>query len=235
MPRRRKSAAFEHQPGLRALPCIDAALPGHGSFLIMDDATSPHLRVGEYAIVDTTDREPQHGELFLVQSFSGERRRRINQVTSSLCNITGPGAEETLVWWLRRGTSGFRDTGKTVDGVPLFCGLSDGPYETPTVIAKLVGRIVGYSHTAMGDFIAPMLGFAETSFNFDAAEYLDVLIGAGYRPRVSKGLYYEHLPDSILNAREDAAILRVMSLRSRAEGAIERLSSECIRRGLVDR
>jgi hypothetical protein len=32
-------------------------------FPVMDDDSDPHLRRGETAIVDITDREPQHGEV----------------------------------------------------------------------------------------------------------------------------------------------------------------------------
>jgi hypothetical protein len=34
---------------------------------VTDDDSAPHLRAGEFAIVDTTDTEPQHGEVYLVR------------------------------------------------------------------------------------------------------------------------------------------------------------------------
>jgi len=46
------------------------------------ESSEPHLRRGEYAVVDTADRELQHGELFLIQNESGARRRKIVQVRS---------------------------------------------------------------------------------------------------------------------------------------------------------
>jgi hypothetical protein len=34
---------------------------------VTGDDSAPHLRAGEFAIVDTTDTEPQHGEVYLVR------------------------------------------------------------------------------------------------------------------------------------------------------------------------
>jgi hypothetical protein len=56
--------------------------PGHQTFLVTDDASAPHLRNGEYAVVHVVDRELQHGELYVVQNSSGERHRRITQARS---------------------------------------------------------------------------------------------------------------------------------------------------------
>ena len=78
-------------------------------------------------VIDQFDREVQHGEVYLIQYHSGRRRRYLRVARSSYCNITGPDAEESLVWWLND-LRGWRNTGKRVHGVPLFAGLTDGPF-----------------------------------------------------------------------------------------------------------
>jgi hypothetical protein len=45
----------------------------------LEQRQRPHLRRGEYAVIDTSDRDLQHGELYLDQSNSGPRRRSIVQ------------------------------------------------------------------------------------------------------------------------------------------------------------
>lgn len=57
---------FEHQPELRALMMFPTLPPGHMTFLVEDDAFHPHLRRGEFAVLDLADREPAQGELFVI-------------------------------------------------------------------------------------------------------------------------------------------------------------------------
>jgi hypothetical protein len=93
-----KALTFTHQPELRALTLYDRLPPSHATFRVPDDASEPHLKEGEYAVIDQSDRELQHGEVYLIQYDSGRRRRYLFVARSSYCNITGPGAEESLVW-----------------------------------------------------------------------------------------------------------------------------------------
>jgi hypothetical protein len=177
--------AGSHQP-LRALVEFDSLPAGHGTFLIRESGSEPHLKIGEYAVVDQLDHELQHGEMYLIQDTPGERHRRIAQATSSYCNITAPGAEESLVWWLRD-LRGMHDTGQRVDGVPIYSGLSDGPYRAENLRRQIAGRVVGFAQKSLGRVIAPSAGFRdEASGNaaFDPAEYLDVLIATGHEPYV---------------------------------------------------
>jgi hypothetical protein len=203
--------------------------------LVEDDASAPHLRIGEYAIVDLGDREIQNGELYVIQvGFS--RSRYIKQVQSDLLNITGPGAEPSPVWWLSD-LRGFRKTNEiALARIPVFAGLSDGPYTTEDVQSKVLGRIVGYAVRSLGGLIAAKGGYeneAAGNAAFDPAEYLDVLIAAGYRPGVYQGAYYEEMPGRAHSDAEDAALLAVQWKRVAASTAVERLKQECIRRGLV--
>lgn len=63
---------FEHQPELRALMMFPTIPPGHMTFLVPDDRFHPHLRRGEFAVVDLADHQPAQRELFLI-SFSDPR------------------------------------------------------------------------------------------------------------------------------------------------------------------
>jgi hypothetical protein len=58
---------------IRALTLFDEIPSGFIAHPITNDDSDPHLRAGEVAIVDTTDTEPQHGELYLVRWGSGRK------------------------------------------------------------------------------------------------------------------------------------------------------------------
>jgi hypothetical protein len=92
------------QSSLRALTLFETLPPGHKTFHVPDDGSSPHHKEQEFAVIDTTDREPQHGELFLKASSLGRRSRSIVQVRAGMCQISRTeitGTEpETKVWWL---------------------------------------------------------------------------------------------------------------------------------------
>ena len=44
---------------VRALPTFDRLPEGHATFWVSDDGCAPHLNIGEFAVIDTTDRKPQ--------------------------------------------------------------------------------------------------------------------------------------------------------------------------------
>lgn len=52
---------------LRALTMYDHVPGGCILQQVTDDDSAPHLRAGEFAIVDTADTEPQHGEVYVVR------------------------------------------------------------------------------------------------------------------------------------------------------------------------
>src|ERR1700761_4046846 len=57
-------ASSTRQPGLRALTMFDVLPKEHVTFLVTEGGAEPHLRRSEYAVIDTTDRDLQHGELY---------------------------------------------------------------------------------------------------------------------------------------------------------------------------
>lgn len=60
------------QPEYRALVMFDRLPEGCISFLCTDVSSMPHVRPGESVVVDTADREPSAGELFIIKF--GEHR-----------------------------------------------------------------------------------------------------------------------------------------------------------------
>jgi len=204
---------------------------------VTDDSSEPHLNRGEYAVIDCLDRELQHGEVYLVQSASGYRRRRLAVARSSYCTISGPEAEKSLVWWLND-LQGWRNTGKRVHGIPLFAGLSDGPYRADNLQCRLVGRVLGYAEKSLGKLIAPVAGYHDEiggNAAFDPVEYLDVLIATGHEPYLYGGDYVEKMPERALSDAEHKRALSVHLKFAEASTALERVKEECRRRGLVAR
>lgn len=51
----------------RALPMLAELPPGCIAQPVTDDASWPRLLPSEFAVVDTADRIPAHGELFVIQ------------------------------------------------------------------------------------------------------------------------------------------------------------------------
>jgi hypothetical protein len=131
------------QSPIRALTIFDSLPRNHRTLQIADDASAPHLKAGEYAVIDTTDRELQAGELYLIQYSSG---RHVVQLRSSASG-----------WW-GGDLAGYRPTNEKFFGVPVFAGMSDGPYTPGLLKKKLLGRVVGYAENALGGLLAPCAG-----------------------------------------------------------------------------
>jgi hypothetical protein len=60
-------------------------------------------------------------------------------------------------WWAGD-LAGLRQTNEKVFGIPVFLGMSDGPYTPGHLKEKLLGRVVGYAETALGGLLAPCAG-----------------------------------------------------------------------------
>jgi hypothetical protein len=150
----RKKPAPAQSP-LRALTFFQTLPPGHKTFLVDDGSSAPHLKPGEFAVIDTADTELQKGEVYLIQYESGRRSRRLVQIGIGTIG-TNSGRSQT-VWWASD-LAGFRQVDTMVDSmlgsIPVFSGLSDGPYRAQALRRKLLGRVVGYSETgALGDHL----------------------------------------------------------------------------------
>lgn len=119
------------QPGLRSFIVYDELPAGCLPFLVETDDVEPHIRCGEYAIVDPTDRDPVAGELFLWQWSSGA-----HSIVETMQLANWPG-------WMVGGTK-VRElvtlSGKSV-GRPIR--WMDGPWPESVVEERLIGRVVG--------------------------------------------------------------------------------------------
>jgi hypothetical protein len=128
------------QAGLRSYIIYDILPVACIAVEIEDDGCEPHVREGEFVVVDTEDRDPIHGELFLMQWESG--RRAVVEL-SLRDGYAGP------VWWVhshnhpetREQWTAWITDGRTG-------GYADGPYAADGEQAdyfhrKLLGRVVG--------------------------------------------------------------------------------------------
>ncbi len=118
------------QKEYRALEVMTSVPQGCMLFPVMDDRSDPHLRRGEIAVVDTTDREPQHGEVFVIQWSDG--RRCITQ----LLNRSGFTSNKDH-WW----TSPLTQR-ESVPGMGQL-RMIDGPRSGAGMRKALIGRVVG--------------------------------------------------------------------------------------------
>jgi hypothetical protein len=234
-PAAREAKAFQHQPEIRALTIYESLPPGYCTFRVKGDGSAPHLCQNEYAVIDTLDRDIQHGELYVIQHEGGRRSRWLAQARVDYLNITGPGAEDSLVWWMGD-LRGFRRTDESFDGIPVFAGMSDGPYITEHLQSKLIGRVVGVAFSPLHPFLAESAGYEnEDAGNaaFDPAEYIDVLIATGHRPYLFNDSYFEEMPDNALSDAQTNAVFAVRRKYCEASTALDRVMAECLKRGLV--
>jgi hypothetical protein len=136
---------------IRALTMYDH-VPG-GCILqpVTDDDNAPHLRAGEFAIVDTTDTEPQHGELYLVRF---RKRARWPKPFEEVCYIQQVIAtqhryrDETFIgfWTQCLNFEPYCEIGQRRPGlVPEIShrSMADGPRIANEIQKALIGRVVG--------------------------------------------------------------------------------------------
>jgi hypothetical protein len=143
-----ETAIPRRQEPIRALTYYASLPPAHCTLLVRDDASAPHLKVGEYAVIDTTDCELQKGELYAIEYGGvGEQQRRIIQIRAGHI-WSHPSGRRESVWWVDE-LAGFRRTNETIGGIPVFAGMSDGPYSARQMKKRLVGRVVGYADAAI--------------------------------------------------------------------------------------
>jgi hypothetical protein len=238
--------------GFRALTVFKSVGPEQRTFRVTDKSSAPYLRLGQYAVVDTADRDLQNGEAYLIQWNCGERKRDIVRATA-----------DRHGWWVgalrpfptkeeaAQITAAAHRQGK----VPVLGSATEGPYRSPDEIdylkSRLLGRIVGVASIPLGELIAGAAGWEnEDAGNtaFDPAKYVDVLLAAGSRPvvfyRENGSIWYaEYTRAGVrLNKKperqrkkEEQSENDVREKCGRASTGINRVMDECIRRGLVER
>ncbi|MDO9385031.1 MAG: hypothetical protein Q7T86_19465 [Hyphomicrobiaceae bacterium] len=118
----------------------------------MDDDSAPHLRLGEFAVIDPTDTSPQHGEAYAIRWACG--RTSIEQLISQrLTNENG----EFIGWWTRSLSfvpydvalqfAEQRARPGSILAVSSRC-MVDGPRRAEAIQRATVGRVVGIFEAA---------------------------------------------------------------------------------------
>jgi hypothetical protein len=135
MTAKRKAIPATPEP-IRAFEIIDNVKPGHTLFQQDDDYHHPHLRAGEFAVVDLSDREFQNGELYLVEW--NEQSRGLYQVTQ---RALGGSNQGDGIWFgplckMKTLPDGSLDRNQTWH-------MSEGPLEPKHLPKYLRGRVVG--------------------------------------------------------------------------------------------
>jgi hypothetical protein len=122
------------QQPLRALTLYDQIPNGCIVHLVKDNDCEPHLHAGEFAVVDTSDTDPQHGEAYLVR-FGG-KRSYIQQVVARHHR------------WEERAFVGYWTV--CLNFRPYRAGevshrsMADGPRQFDEMKMALIGRVVGF-------------------------------------------------------------------------------------------
>jgi hypothetical protein len=133
---------------LRALTVFDQIPAGCKVQPVGNEDSDPHLRAGEFAVVDMTDTDPQHGEVYLIRWQSGG-----TSIVQAFCR---PGYNSQIGdftgWWTRclRVLSYDEELEKArkltpagaVIEIPRGC-MIDGPRLVETFREALIGRVVG--------------------------------------------------------------------------------------------
>ena len=151
------------QPEYRALMVYDTLPPGCIAHLVTDSHSAPHIRPGEFVVVDTTDRTPRHLETYVIQWMSG--RRSVCEAVSKEFNWSDPTIPRQ--GWTVGSISGLRgkaalaaikrslfQSRKTEQSI-VMKGLAwtDGPFRSDDgyLESKLVGCVIGlYEPSAEG-------------------------------------------------------------------------------------
>lgn len=133
---------------IRALTVFDNIPAACFLQAVTDDSCDPHLRVGEFALVDTKDREPQHGELYVMghRNVCDELRCSIHQVRTTIERDIR--YRKWQAWWYGPLVpAAFPSKGHaTMDAAlqhPLRMVLTEGPMLLTGIRQKIVGRVVG--------------------------------------------------------------------------------------------
>ena len=134
---------------LRALFAYNELPAGCIAYLVAEDDLSPHLRPGEFAIVDPADCEPVRGELFLVawdrRALNPDGTERLALVQAFQRNHECDGKPFTA-WWvgsMRNRLSPEMTTCLVAQGRWDRLGWSNGPYCSGILERQIRGRVVG--------------------------------------------------------------------------------------------
>lgn len=156
------------QPEYRALMMFSKLPEGCITHLVTDSHSMPHIRPGEFVVVDTTDRQVRNLETYLIQWEGG--RRDVCEAVAREFNWSDKAIPRQ--GWSVRSISGLRGralveaidsarasskaTGRVIE-LPAL-GWSEGPYRSDDgyLESKLVGCVIGlYQPTFEGPRLVP--------------------------------------------------------------------------------
>lgn len=125
------------QPELRSYIVYDRLPAGHIAHTMLSTEVMPHIRPGERAVIDLSQREPVGGDLFLIEYQSGPVDRRRHVVETYYHEkmggwVVGPLERRRIVTL----------AGAPDPDIPAVRWV-DGPYRPGCLAEKLVGRVVG--------------------------------------------------------------------------------------------
>lgn len=119
------------------LEVMQSVPPGCIAHPVPDEDTAPHLHCGEFAVIDTRDRDPIIGEIYVIErnatptgAVPGKRRRIVEvcvfgDATFALALFVGPLRKNQYI--PEHGATRMLDGGYTAEGLR----------------SRLVGRVVG--------------------------------------------------------------------------------------------
>lgn len=132
------------QPGLRSFIVYGELPAGCFAFEVPDDTSAPHLRAGEFVVVDPVDKEPAEGELFVITWKSSiDRRAEIVQMDLRKGRfVFADGVRDAWRWYV--GAPAPREL-TTLAGQPVGPARRwvDGPYDDDYLRDISHGKIVG--------------------------------------------------------------------------------------------
>ncbi len=83
----------------RALTIFEDLQPAHKAVLVLQTGFEPHLKVGEFAVVDTTDKDVSNGELYMIWNRSGVNGLHCISVQASMREYEDRDGPFTAVGW----------------------------------------------------------------------------------------------------------------------------------------
>lgn len=141
------SSVPPQQPGLRSFIVYDRLPAGLAAYPVMDDRNAPHLRTGDFVIVDPTDHEPCAGELFLMDWKSSPGHYGVNE-TFETAGIKG--------WCVGPLSQPEMVKEAMANGAPVSRWCDFG-YKTEALSDRIMGRVVGLLEPK---FAEPIRGIA---------------------------------------------------------------------------
>jgi hypothetical protein len=136
---------------LRALTVFDQIPAGCVLQPVTNDDSDPHLRAGEFAVIDTTDTAPQHGEVYLIRWLSG-----LTSIVQLIARLHKVGDAEWTGWWTRclnfepcdEALAKAQRKSQGAIPFPSHRSMADGPRVADVIQHSLIGRVIGVYETA---------------------------------------------------------------------------------------